>query len=210
MCFLPTWSWTQRGTFSSYHVNKERKKKDSHSATERDRKGEAGKNQAWSWATTTTKRWEKAPLTTSDYCQCYVHCRNPKQWQHTGESVCLSLMSTKFKSRCRCLMWMLIVFSAARILSVSFPKKPAFPNYSSTWKVSSNSWGCFKSSTCGFISSWNLSIKLVWWMNCRKLKPSTSLALEIKMAVFLSHRSVRGCLSHYCQYFLSFFSFFVF
>ena len=63
MCFLPTWSWTQRGAFSSYNVNKERKKKDSHPATERDRKGEAGKNQAWSWATTTTQRWEKAPLT---------------------------------------------------------------------------------------------------------------------------------------------------
>lgn len=108
MCFLPTWSWTQRGAFSSYNVNKERKKKDSHSAAERDRKGEAGKNQAWSWATTTTQRWEKAPLTTSEYCQCYVHCRNQKQWKHTGKSICLPPMSTKFKSRCRCLMWMLI------------------------------------------------------------------------------------------------------
>lgn len=181
MCFLLTWSWTQRGAFSSYNVNKERKKKDSHSATERDRKGEAGKNQAWSWATTTTQRWEKASLTASVYCQCYVHCRNQKQWQHTGESVCLPPMSTKLKFRCRCLMWMLIVFSAARILSVSFPKKSAFPNYSSTWKVSSNSWGYFKSNTCGFITSWNLSIKLVWWMNCSKLSVQTETINQLSL-----------------------------
>lgn len=83
----------------------------------------------------------------------YINCRNQKQWQHTGESVCLPPLCTEFKSWCQCLKWMLILFSAARILSLSFPKKPAFPNYSSTWKVSSNSGGYFKSNTCGFITS---------------------------------------------------------
>ena len=60
-------------------------------------------------------------------------------------------------------------------------KKPAFPNYSSTWIVSSNSWGYFKSNTCGFITSWNLSIKLVWWMNCSKLSVQTETINQLSL-----------------------------